>query len=342
MSEITSFGNLVNALNSVRDDYNEHLKSVPQYEAFLLVESSTQRVVETLHGLVNSPAPSMAAEVISSFETAKTKFKEHLKSVAEYRALLALDKLIIDVSIDLGVQPAPGQTVPAQVEPETPPHAIAPTQPDHAVSTAEHAVTQPQTAEIASLQEVAATQPEPDLAVPAAERPTTPPEAAEIASPHEVAAEPEPNLAASVAEYRVTQPGTMEIASPLEAAANEPAQHTITQAEAAEIASPHETAATEPEPVAVSAVEHWGAQPEAAEVASPQEVAATEPEPDLAVSAAEHMVTQPEAAEITPSTQSQYSIDAVPDDEIAAAVHNLDHVAEPPAVPFDEGSERAA
>src|ERR1700730_16606406 len=112
MSEIVSLGNLVNALNSVRHDYNEHLKSVPQYEAFLVAESSTQKVIETLQGLANSPAPSMAAEVISSFELAKTKFKDHLKSVPEYRALLAIDKLISDVSIDLGIQPAPVQTAP--------------------------------------------------------------------------------------------------------------------------------------------------------------------------------------------------------------------------------------
>src|ERR1700732_2444686 len=110
MSDIVSSDNLVNALNSVRDDYHEHLKSIPQYEAFLLIESSTYRVFETLNGLVDSPAPAMAGEVISSLEVAKAKFKQHLTSVPEYRALLAIEKLIRDVSIDLGVaEPTPAE-----------------------------------------------------------------------------------------------------------------------------------------------------------------------------------------------------------------------------------------
>ena len=158
MSDIVSSGNLVNALNSVRDDYHEHLKSIPQYEAFLLIESSTHRVFETLHGLVNSPAPSMAAEVISSLEVAKTKFKEHLTSVPEYRALLAIEKLISDVSIELGVaQPAPAQIVLATVELEMPPEAVSiqpeadlHPEPDLTESTSRQAVLQPEAAEIAA------------------------------------------------------------------------------------------------------------------------------------------------------------------------------------------------
>jgi hypothetical protein len=122
MSDIVSSDNLVNALNSVRDDYHEHLKSIPQYEAFLLIESSTHRVFETLNGLADSPAPAMAGEVISSLEVAKAKFKQHLTSVPEYRALLAIEKLIRDVSIDLGVaEPTPAPTMPATAEHEMPP-----------------------------------------------------------------------------------------------------------------------------------------------------------------------------------------------------------------------------
>jgi hypothetical protein len=118
MSEIMSFGNIVNSLRAVRNDYNEHLKSVPQYEAFLLVESSTQRVADTLQGIISSAAPSMAGEVVAALELAKVKFREHLTSVPEYRALLAIDKLISDVSADLGVVPAQAAP-PAQAEPAT-------------------------------------------------------------------------------------------------------------------------------------------------------------------------------------------------------------------------------
>jgi hypothetical protein len=104
MFEVESFGNLVNSLRSVRDDYHEHLKAVPQYDAFLLVENSTAKVTGTLQSLVSSTTPSMAAEVIEALETARTKFKQHLTSVPEYRALLAIDKLIAEVATDLGTK----------------------------------------------------------------------------------------------------------------------------------------------------------------------------------------------------------------------------------------------
>ena len=113
MFEVESFGNLVNSLRSVRDDYHEHLKAVPQYDAFLLVESSTTKVTGTLQSLVGSPTPSMAAEVIEALETARTKFKQHLTSVPEYRALLAIDKLISEVATDLGVKPETPVEVPS-------------------------------------------------------------------------------------------------------------------------------------------------------------------------------------------------------------------------------------
>jgi hypothetical protein len=110
MSRVVSFGNIVNSLRAVRNDYNEHLKRLPQYEAFLLVESSTQKVADTLRDV----APEMAADVVETLERAKAKFRQHLTSVAEYRALLAIDKLISDVAADLGAQPATSTTVEAQ------------------------------------------------------------------------------------------------------------------------------------------------------------------------------------------------------------------------------------
>src|ERR1700719_2116623 len=245
MSDIVSSGNLVKALNSVRDDYHEHLKSIPQYEAFLLIESSSYRVFETLHGLVNSPAPAMAAEVISSLEIAKTKFKEHLTSVPEYRALLAIEKLINEVSIDLGVaQPAPAPDILATVEHEIPPEpaAIQPepdlAEPDLADSdpadfTSEQAVSQPAAAEIASIDQAAAPQAEPDLAASASEQPLM---------------EPEAPVVASTPQYVATQPAEPDVAVPA-------FEHTL--ALAAEIASNHLMSATQPDPdLAASASEH--------------------------------------------------------------------------------------
>ncbi len=233
MTETASFGNLVNALNSVRSDYHGHLKSIAQYEAFLLVENSTQKALETLHGVVNSRAPSMAAEVISSLETAKTKFKEHLTSVPEYRALLAIDKLIEDVSIDLGIRPASAQMAFPTAEPAPPSHETTSIQPeaDLAVSPSEHTATA-EVAEIAATHQMAPAQPEPDFADSLSEHTATP-EVAEIAATHQMPpAQPEPDFADSLSEHTATP-------------------------EVAEIASAHQMAPAQPEPdIAVSWQDH--------------------------------------------------------------------------------------
>lgn len=102
MAEIASFGNIVSSLLTLRQNYQEQLKSIPQYEAYLLVQSSTEKAAGALHGSAGSPA-SIAAEVIDSLQFARNRFEQHLSSVPEYRALLAIDKLIKEISADLGV-----------------------------------------------------------------------------------------------------------------------------------------------------------------------------------------------------------------------------------------------
>jgi len=258
MSEITLFGSLVNALHAVRHDYNEQLKSIAQYEAFLLVESSTQKVAETLNGLVNSPKTSMAAEVISTLELAKTKFKEHLTSVPEYRALLAIDKLISDVSIDLGVQPAP-ETVLAADQSEAISHETASMQPEpeQAASASEGTVAPPEAAEIASTQAITA-QHETDLPVSALEPTIAQPEPAEIAPTHPtVAAQPEADQAVSASTddavsasgHALTQPVTTEIAlaQPTAAEQNEPSG-TMSSADSSQAPIEDLPSITEPPP----------------------------------------------------------------------------------------------
>jgi hypothetical protein len=147
MSEVASFGNIVSSLLTVRQNYHEQLKAIPQYEAYLLVESSTEKAAGALQSLAGSPA-SIAAEVLDSLQFARTRFEQHLTSIPEYRALVAIDKLIKDVSVDLGgsngveevakdnVQPAAGASAdlaPA-VEPAAPVAEADPT-PEHADST---------------------------------------------------------------------------------------------------------------------------------------------------------------------------------------------------------------
>jgi hypothetical protein len=314
MSDIVSSDNLVNALNSVRDDYHEHLKSIPQYEAFLLIESSTHRVFETLNGLADSPAPAMAGEVISSLEVAKAKFKQHLTSVPEYRALLAIEKLIRDVSIDLGVAEPTPASMPATAEHEVPPEPASTQaepdlaepdfaepdlgEPDLAESTSGRAVPEPEAAEIASTEPAAETQAEPDLVVSASEPTPVQPEAAVVA--------PDQQIVATQAERDLAVPAF---------------EHTL--ALAAEIASNH--AMAQPE-LDLAALEHAIGRTGLAEIAF--------------------------AGPMT-AAQNEHSSDPVPAkqgaaaggpawDKAPAALEDLDDFDEPPAAPSQKGSDRAA
>jgi hypothetical protein len=310
MSDIVSSDNLVNALNSVRDDYHEHLKSIPQYEAFLLIESSTHRVFETLNGLADSPAPAMAGEVISSLEVAKAKFKQHLTSVPEYRALLAIEKLIHDVSIDLGVaEPTPEQTMPAMAEQEKPPEpvSIQPepdlaepdlAEPDLAESTSGQAVPQPEAAETASTALEAETQAEPDLAVAAVEPAPMQPEVPVLA--------PAPQIVATQAESDPAVPAF---------------EHTL--ALAAEIASNH--AMAQPE-LDLAALEHAIARTGLAEIAFPGPMTAAQNA---------HSSDPIQAKEATATGEPAW-------DKAPAAMDDLYDFDEPPATAAQKGSERAA
>ncbi|MGJ4939380.1 hypothetical protein ACQR1W_02320 [Bradyrhizobium sp. HKCCYLS1011] len=123
MSEVESFGNIVNSLVALRQNYHEQLKSLPQYEAYLQVESSTERAA---HALQNGAALSpIAAEVIDSLQFARNRYEQHLNSVPEYRALLAIDRLIKEISLELGVQSKDQESIAEQ--PEAPAEAaVAP------------------------------------------------------------------------------------------------------------------------------------------------------------------------------------------------------------------------
>jgi hypothetical protein len=340
MSDIVSSDNLVNALNSVRDDYHEHLKSIPQYEAFLLIESSAHRVFETLNGLADSPAPAMAGEVISSLEVAKAKFKQHLTSVPEYRALLAIEKLIRDVSIDLGVaEPTPVQTMLATAEHEMPPEPVS-IQPEPDL--AELDLAEPDLAEL-DLAELDPAELDPAELDPAE---------SDLA---------EPDLAESTSGPAVPQPEAVEIAATAPAAetqaepdlvvsASEP---TLVQPEAAVVASDQQIVATQPErDLAVPAFEHTLAL--ATEIASNHAMA----QPELDLAALEHAIARTGLAEIAfagPMTTAQkdHSSDPMPAkqgaasgepawDKAPAAIEDLDDFDEPPATAREGGSERAA
>jgi len=96
-----TFATIVDTLAGVRRDYHEKLKSIPQYEAFLLIESSTEKAAEVLHGTAASSS-SIATDVIDSLQYARTRFEQHMASIPEYRVLMAVDKVIKEISQHLG------------------------------------------------------------------------------------------------------------------------------------------------------------------------------------------------------------------------------------------------
>jgi hypothetical protein len=113
-----SFANIVDTLAGVRQDYHEKLKSIPQYEAFLLIESSTEKAAGALHG-TEASSSSIATDVIDSLQYARTRFEQHMASIPEYRVLMAIDRVIKEISQHLGLaadDDAVAETSPATTE----------------------------------------------------------------------------------------------------------------------------------------------------------------------------------------------------------------------------------
>ncbi|XUM21136.1 hypothetical protein ACRAVF_27700 [Bradyrhizobium oligotrophicum S58] len=98
------FATIVDTLAGVRRDYHEKLKSIPQYEAFLLIESSTEKAAGALHG-TEASGSSIATDVIDSLQYARNRFEQHMASIPEYRVLVAIDRVIKEISQHLGLAP---------------------------------------------------------------------------------------------------------------------------------------------------------------------------------------------------------------------------------------------
>ena len=121
MSESTAITGVVTSLKTLRDDYQLQLENVPQYAAFKQIEQAASRVADALGIAVGSDGISPAHDVLSALALAQVKFRDHLGTVPEYRALLAIDKLIAD--LDTLVQPPVAtdgasvtETAPAPIE----------------------------------------------------------------------------------------------------------------------------------------------------------------------------------------------------------------------------------
>src|SRR5271166_6234113 len=102
MSELIT--NVVTSLKSLRDQYQDGLKGIPDYSAFQLIQSSTGTVAQALNVTSGADRSSKAAQIIEALELAQERFKEHLAGVPEYRVLLEINKLVATLSNGLEVQ----------------------------------------------------------------------------------------------------------------------------------------------------------------------------------------------------------------------------------------------
>ncbi len=118
MSESNAITGVVSSLKAVRDQYQQQLQNVPQYATFLRVQQLTEISPAALGIPAGTDGSSTAHDVVAALAFARDKFKEHLASVPEYRALLAIDKLIADLDVAQEPVPAPAAETPvAEVAP---------------------------------------------------------------------------------------------------------------------------------------------------------------------------------------------------------------------------------
>lgn len=123
---------VVASLKSLRDDYQSKLKESPQYAAFVALEHAWTSAADALgvdlsttvsfpshqvdaplpktfgenEGASSSSDTSSARDVVAALTTAHSKYRQHLDSVPQYRALLAINKLIDELSASDLEEPA--------------------------------------------------------------------------------------------------------------------------------------------------------------------------------------------------------------------------------------------
>jgi hypothetical protein len=107
-SEILQSPGVIQSLVHVRERVKEQLIKVPEYRAFLAIETSIAEV-------------SNIPDLVVCLEAAKQKIMDRLMTVREYQAMLAVDKSIKEISEVLGVLGGDENYSPAPaVAPETP------------------------------------------------------------------------------------------------------------------------------------------------------------------------------------------------------------------------------
>jgi hypothetical protein len=103
-AELLQSPSVIESLERVRERVQEQLIKVPEFRAFLAVETSISEV-------------SQVPDLVDVLQSAKQKILDRLMSVREYQAMLAVEKSITEISEVLGVL-AEGES--ASATPETP------------------------------------------------------------------------------------------------------------------------------------------------------------------------------------------------------------------------------
>ena len=105
--ELLQSPGVIQTLERVRERVREQLIKVPEFRAFLAVETSISEV-------------SHVPDLVDGLQSAKQKILDRLMTIREYRAMLAVEKSITEISDVLGVL-AEGEGANATLEtPATP------------------------------------------------------------------------------------------------------------------------------------------------------------------------------------------------------------------------------
>jgi hypothetical protein len=102
--ELLQSPGVIQSLERVRERVQEQLIKVPEFRAFLAVETSISEV-------------SHVPDLVDCLQSAKQKIMDRLMTVREYQAMLAVEKSITEISEVLGVL-SEGES--ANATPETP------------------------------------------------------------------------------------------------------------------------------------------------------------------------------------------------------------------------------
>ena len=111
-AELLQSPSVIESLERVRERVQEQLIKVPEFRAFLAVETSISEV-------------SHVPDLVDVLQSAKQKIMDRLMTIREYQAMLAVEKSITEISEVLGVL-AEGESANTPAAPQTDVNESAP------------------------------------------------------------------------------------------------------------------------------------------------------------------------------------------------------------------------